>query len=181
MRRISTLSVILLALLITLNSFASEGIDNIFKLYADKTTALNFEQTSVNAMSGQRITRYGKLTIKAKQSMVFDYKNERVIINDFEAVDYRNGQKTVYKLSGFNKILFLLFLGKEDINGLFDVKKESENKYILTPKYKSSIAEVDVCFDKKGKIKKLTIIDIYSNKTIYKFYAVDSKRTQSGD
>lgn len=171
--------VILSALLIAFNSYAASQITHFFKLYSNKTTVFNFKQTSVNAMSGQKIERTGTLTIKAKKSMVFDYKNERVIINDFEAVDYRDSKKYTYKLTGFNKVLFLLFLGKEDINSLFDIKK-IEGGYALTPKYKSNINKVYTYF-KNGQIEKLTIIDIYSNRTIYEFYAADRKRTQSGN
>ncbi len=171
--------VILSVLLITLDSYAANRITHFFKLYSNKTTVLDFKQTSINAMSGQKIERTGILTIKAKKSMIFDYKNERVIINDFEAVDYRDSKKYTYKLTGFNKVLFLLFLGKEDINSLFDIKK-MQSGYELTPKYKSNINKVYTYF-KDGQIEKLIIVDIYSNRTIYEFYAADCKRTQSGD
>jgi len=170
---------VLSVLLITLDSYAANRITRFFKLYSNKTTVLSFKQTSINAMSGQKITRKGTLTIKAKKSMVFDYKNERVIINDFEAVDYRDSKKYTYKLTGFNKVLFLLFLGREDINSLFDIKKMQE-EYLLIPKYKSNINKVYAYF-KKGQIDKLIIVDIYSNRTIYEFHAADCKRTQSGN
>ncbi len=170
---------ILSALLITSNTLANNQITHFFRLYESRSTVFKFTQTSINAMSGQKLIRNGKLTIEAKKSMIFDYKNERVIINDFEVVDYRNSEKHVYKLTGFNKVLFLLFLGKEDVNTLFEIEKE-KNEYILIPKYQSNIKKVYACF-KNGQIDKLTIVDIYSNRTIYKFYAVNSKRTQSGD
>ncbi len=171
---------ILLVLLIPLSSFGSSELTHIFKLYSNKNTVLNFKQISFNAMSGSKIVKAGKLTIETKKSMIFDYKNERVIVNDFEAVDYSNGKKYVYKLSGFNKVLFLLFLGRERIENLFKVRKKN-GKYILVPKYKSNIDKIYVGLGTNGQIDSLTIVDIYSNRTIYKFYAVDSKRTQSGN
>ncbi len=175
---------ILLALLIACNfasfSAASDNLEHIFKLYSNKTSTLCFKQTSINGMSGQKIIRDGKLTINAKKNMVFDYKNEKVIINDFEAIDYVHSKKYIYKLSGFNRVLFLLFLGKEDVNRLFSIRFKGK-EYVLTPKYKSNIDKVYAYFKNDSQIDNMTISDIYSNKTIYQFYAPPCKRTQSGN
>ena len=175
--RILSLFLILSALLIA--QVKACELENIFKLYSNKDTALCFKQTVINSMSGQSIVKNGRLTIKDKKYMVFDYKNERVVIDNFEAVDYLNGKKTIYKLNGFNKILYLMFLGKKKFNELFFVKKK-KNLYILEPKYQSNVDSVELAFC-KNSIDNLTIIDIYSNKTIYNFNDSYCKRTSKGD
>ncbi len=181
MKKALSLLAILSVLLITKPIFAQDiaTIKHIFKLYDNKTTELDFTQISINAMSGQKIIKNGKLTIKPKREMVFDYKNEEIIVNDFEVVDFKGDKKYVYKLEGFNKILFLLFLGQKDIDELFNITKNGK-EFTFTPKYQSNIDRVYAVFDKE-QIKELTIVDIYSNQTIYKFYDSSCSRTQKGD
>lgn len=177
MKKILVLLTILSVLLIGSVSFAKESkIKHIFRVYDNKTILFDFNQVSINAMSGQKITKKGTLKIVSKKYMVFDYGNERVVINNFEVVDYANSKKSIYRLSGFNKVLFLLFLGKKDIEELFKIDKEN-GEYALTPRYKSNIERVYASF-KSDTIDNLTIVDIYSNRTIYQFYDSSCKRTQ---
>ncbi len=180
MKRILTLLAIL-SVLLTYNAFAQDviTIKHIFKLYDNKTTILSFVQTSINAMSGQKIVKKGILTIKPKREMVFDYENEEIIINNFEVVDYKDSKKYIYKLEGFNKILFLLFLGEKDIDELFNIETK-DKEFVLTTKYKSNIDTVYAKFENE-QIKELTIVDIYANQTIYQFYDSHSERTQEGN
>ncbi len=180
MKKILALSAILLVLLTGSVSFAKESkLKHIFRIYDNKTTVFDFVQTSINAMSGQKITKRGRLKIVPKEYMTFDYKNERVIINNFEVVDYSNSKESIYKLESFNKVLFLLFLGKKDIGELFKIDKNGDG-YVLIPKYKSNIEKV-YAFFKSNTIDNLTIVDIYSNRTIYQFYDSSCKRTQKGN
>ncbi len=175
MRRIiSILSLISLVLLIAEVVCSASSIDHFFHFYNNRPLKLKFTQISVNGMSGQRISRSGILIVKPKQELVFDYPKERVIINDFEVVDYKNGSRYVYKLTGFNRVLFHLFLGQKKITDLFRVKKTGNNTFVLLPRYKSSIDRIYVRFD-KNRIVGLTIIDIYSNRIIYAFHDTAAK------
>ncbi len=169
MRRVSLLFVSLLVALTAIDLYAAEsGLNSIFRFYSNKPLQLEFRQISINSMSGQRIVKTGRLTIKPHEEMIFDYPDERIIINNFKVVDYKGGAKSVYKLTGFNKVLFLLFIGKEKIDDLFVVKRVGSG-YVLRPKYKSNIDVVKLNFDKDNRLKGLTIVDIYSNRIIYKF------------
>jgi hypothetical protein len=181
MRKILSLLAIL-SVLLTANSLYAQDINHIkhiFRVYDNKDTKLDFTQTSINAMSGQKIIKNGILTIKPKREMVFDYPDEEIVINDFEVIDYKGSKKYIYKLDGFNKTLFLLFLGKKDVDELFDIK-EVNSEFVFSPKYQSNIDRVYAIFDNE-QIKELTIVDIYSNQTIYRFNDTSCKRTQKGD
>ncbi len=171
MRRGLALLVSLLVVLIATENIYAKGdtLSHIFKLYSSKPLKLEFTQISINSMSGQRIVRHGVLVVKPKEEMVFDYPDERIIIDNFKVVDYKNGNKTVYKLSGFNKVLFLLFVGKKSIDELFNIERQ-KGGYLLKPKYKSNIDSVFLIFNKHKEPRSLTIVDIYSNRIIYTFH-----------
>ncbi len=175
MKRILSLLVILSVLLIANSAFSQDDtVKHIFDIYDNKTVKLDFEQTSINAMSGQKIEKKGTLTIKPKKEMIFDYENEDIRINNFEVIDYRDNKKYIYRLEGFNKVLFLLFLGQKDIEELFSISRNGD-EYVFKPKYDSNIDRVYALFG-KDRIKKLIITDIYSNQTIYRFSTKYIKR-----
>lgn len=147
-------------------------------LKKDRNTIACFKQESLNAMSGQKIAKNGILYIKYQKQMVFDYTDadEKVKINDFNVIDYIGNKKQIYKLSGFNKILYQLFIGKKDIDELFKVNRKNR-LFILTPKYQSNIDSIYLT-TKNNKLHQLTIVDIYANKTIYTFNDSDCRSPQ---
>ena len=162
------ISAILLVLAaINVNAYNIKDFGIILK--KDRNTVVCFKQESLNAMSGQKIVKNGILYIKYQKQMIFDYTNtnEKVKINNFNVIDYIGNKKQIYKLSGFNKILYQLFIGKKDIDELFKVDRKNR-LFILTPKYQSNIDSIYLTI-KNNKLHKLTIVDIYANKTIYTF------------
>ncbi|WP_025270254.1 outer-membrane lipoprotein carrier protein LolA [Hippea sp. KM1] len=168
-------SIALLVLLILNSVCVAGGLRQIFDVYKHKDIELCFEQKSINGMSGQTIEKKGRLKIVANEKLMFSYKNERLVIDNFKAIDYRDNKTQVYKLSGFEKVLFLMFIGKKDLNELFRTEELDNNTYRLYPKYQSNIDSVVVRLD-NGTVRELTISDIYANRTIYTFYAPDSCR-----
>ena len=175
MKRVWIVSLSLLVLL-TANAFGFD-INNIFNAYKHKDIELCFDQTSINGMTGQSIERHGVMKIIAQKMMEFDYPNENVVIDNFKAIDIKGNKKYVYKLSGFNKVLFNMFLGKKDIKELFYERKIDNSTYQLAPKYQSDISSVYVHFI-KNRVKKIKIVDIYANKTVYTFHDLPCKRAQ---
>jgi len=165
--------------LLTVSSFASD-INDIFNTYRHKSLKLCFTQISVNGMTGQSIEREGVMTILANKRMEFDYPGERIVIDNFEVVDEKNGKKYTYRLSGFNRVLFNMFLGRENIKELFNERRVDNSTYQLIPKYQSNIASVFVVLSKYG-VKKVKIVDIYANRTIYTFYDFPCKRAHRGN
>ncbi len=170
----------LLVLLILISISNAADINNIFDAYKNKDIKLCFKQISINGMTGQKIEKNGILFIKAKKEMVFDYGNEKVLIDNFKAVDVKKETKTVYKLTGFNKVLFLMFLGKKELSELFEIENTDNKTFKLLPKYDSNIESVYVEF-LKDKVRNIKITDIYANKTIYYFYALPCKRASQRD
>mgnify|MGYP001626198798 FL=1 len=99
--------------------------------------------------------------------MIFTYKNETVKLKDAKVYDTIDNITKVYPLEGFNQVLYNLFLGKENINSIFDIKKTNSN-FLLTPKQKTNIARVDLSLDNQ-KLKEIKITDIYGNIIIFNF------------
>ncbi len=157
-----------LLVLFTTNALGFD-INNIFNAYKHKNIELCFKQVSINGMTGQSIERCGVMKIIARKMMKFNYIDEKIIIDNFKAIDIKGNKKYAYKLSGFNKVLFNMFLGKKDIKELFYKIKINNSTYKLVPKYQSNISSVYVHF-LKDRVKKIKIVDIYANKTIYTFY-----------
>ncbi|WP_155825409.1 hypothetical protein [Hippea alviniae] len=170
----------LLALLTLISISNAADINNIFNAYKNRDVKLCFKQVSINGMTGQKIEKDGILFIKAKKEMIFDYGNEKILIDNFKAVDVKGKTETVYKLTGFNKVLFLMFLGKKELSDLFNIKESDNGTFELLPKYESSIDNVIVRFF-KDSVKEIKITDIYANKTIYYFHALPCKRTSQRD
>ena len=175
MKRILIASLSLLVLL-TVDALGFD-INDIFNVYKHKNIELCFNQVSINGMTGQSIERRGIMKIIAQKKMEFDYPDERVIIDNFKAIDVKGNKKYVYKLSGFNRVLFNMFLGKKDIKELFFERRVDNLTYQLAPKYQSNISSVYV-FVSNDRVKKIKIVDIYANKTIYTFNDFPCKRTQ---
>ncbi len=175
MKRVLIASLSLLVLL-TADALGFD-INDIFNVYKHKNIELCFEQVSINGMTGQSIERHGVMKIIAQKRMEFDYPDERVIIDNFKAIDVKGNKKYVYKLSGFNRVLFNMFLGKKDIKELFYERKIDNSTYQLAPKYQSNISSVYVNF-LKDRVKKIKIVDIYANKTIYTFHDLPCERAQ---
>ncbi len=168
----------LLVLLIP-NSFAV-NINNIFNTYKNRDVKLCFRQISINGMTGQTIERQGLMLIKAKKTMEFRYPDETVFINNFQVIDKRDNKTNVYKLQGFNRALFYMFLGKEDLHDLFAIRQLDNSTYQMSPRYQSNIASIFVYFE-GNRVKEIKVVDIYANKTEYFFYDPPCKRTQKGD
>ena len=165
--------------LLTVSSFAFD-INDIFNTYRHKNIKLCFTQVSINGMTGQSIEKKGVMTILASKRMEFDYPNEKVVIDNFKAIDEKNGKKYIYKLSGFNRVLFNMFLGRENIKELFNERRVDNSTYQLIPRYQSNISSVFVYLS-KNRVKKIKIVDIYANRTIYTFYDFPCKRAQGGN
>ncbi len=164
--------------LLTVSSFAFD-INDIFNVYRHKSIKLCFTQLSINGMTGQSIERKAIMTIVANRRMEFEYPDEKIVINNFQAVDVKNGKRRVYKLSGFNRVLFDMFLGRKNIKELFDERRVDNSTYQLLPKYESNIASVYV-YISNDRVKKIKIVDIYANRTVYTFYDFPCKRAQRG-
>lgn len=168
MLKAKVLVILAILLVLVANSVSAYNIKDFgVILKKDKNTVTCFKQESLNAMSGQKIIKNGVLSIKYQRQMIFNYGNEKIVINDFSVIDYTKKKKQVYKLSGFNRILYQLFIGKKDIGDLFKVDKK-DGSFILTPKYQSNIDSVYLTM-KNNKLYRLKIVDIYANKTIYTF------------
>ncbi|WP_035588725.1 LolA family protein [Hippea jasoniae] len=167
----------LLVLLIAVNSYSFD-LNGFFNSYRNKDVSLCFKQISINAMTGQSIEKSGKMYIKSKEYIKFSYPNETIVIDNFKVIDKKDNQTQVYKLTGFNKVLFLMFVGKKDLNELFYVKRLKKDNYLLKPKYQSNIDSIRFSLD--NSTKRLDITDIYSNQTRYIFYAACSS-TQKRD
>ncbi len=134
-----------------------------------KRISVCFLQVSHNAMSGQTIRRRGRLVIVRGKSMEFFYSNEqKVLITNFQVEFYQHGEESVYKLQGFNRILYQLFIGKEDVNRLFHIEEKGNSDFILIPLYKSQIQTVELHLE-HGKLHSINITDIYSNVVSYTF------------
>ncbi|AEA34141.1 outer-membrane lipoprotein carrier protein LolA [Hippea maritima] len=174
MKVLRALAVLLVLPILSSICFA-DGLKQIFDVYKHKSIHLCFSQKSINGMSGQTIEKSGTLKIVANKKLIFSYKNEKLVIDDFKAVDYKDNETQVYKLTGFDKVLFLMFVGKKDLDELFKIKDVDNNTYRLFPKYQSSIDCVSVKLD-NDTVKELQISDIYANKTIYTFNASNSCR-----
>lgn len=173
--------VIFLSLLVLLIAKAfSFDLNNIFNAYKNKSIKMCFTQLSINGMTGQSIKRVGVMTIEAQRMMEFYYPHEKIIIDNFKVTDIRGNKEYIYRLKGFNRVLFFMFLGKKNINELFSERKVDNSTYQLAPKYQSNIASIFVYFH-KNRVKKLKIVDIYANKTIYTFYDFPCKRAQRGN
>ncbi|HEX13976.1 MAG TPA: hypothetical protein ENO40_05790 [Desulfurella acetivorans] len=128
---------------------------------------LPFKQIAINAMTKQKIERNGILTIKKGQYMVFTYKDETVKLKDAKVYDTIDNSTKVYPLEGFNQVLYNLFLGKENINSIFDIKK-TNGSFLLTPQQKTNIAQVELSSTNQ-KLKKIKITDVYGNIIIFDF------------
>lgn len=126
-----------------------------------------FKQTALNAMTKQKIERKGVLTIKKGQYMIFAYKGEIVKLKDAKVYDTVDNNTKVYPLEGFNEVLYNLFLGKENINSVFDIKSSNGN-FILAPKQKSNIDRVELYLQNQ-KLKEIRITDIYGNIITFDF------------
>lgn len=126
-----------------------------------------FKQTALNAMTKQKIERKGVLTIKKGQYMIFAYKGEIVKLKDAKVYDTVNNNTKVYPLEGFNEVLYNLFLGKENINSVFDIKS-ANGSFILTPKQKSNIDFVEL-YLQNHKLKEIKITDVYGNIITFDF------------
>ena len=163
------LVILAISLVLAVNSVSAYNIKDFgVTLKKDKDTVTCFKQESLNAMSGQKIVKNGVLSIKYQKQMIFNYADEKIKIDDFSVIDYTKNKKQIYKLSGFNKILYQLFIGKRNIDDLFNVNKK-DGIFILTPKYQSNIDSVYLTI-KDSKLYQLKIVDIYANKTIYTFF-----------
>jgi outer membrane lipoprotein-sorting protein len=129
---------------------------------------LPFKQIAINAMSKQKIERSGTLTIKKAQYMIFKYNNgETLKLQNSKAYDTIGNNTKVYPLEGFNQVLYSLFLGKTDINSIFNIKKANDY-FVLTPKEKTNIASVEI-YPNNQKLKEIKITDIYGNIIIFDF------------
>ncbi len=126
-----------------------------------------FKQTAINAMTKQKIERNGILTIKKAQYMIFTYKDETVKLQNGKIYDTINNQTKIYPLEGFNQVLYNLFLGKENINAIFNITKTNDY-FVLVPKQKTNIAVVNLYLDNQ-KLKEIKITDIYGNIVIFDF------------
>ncbi|OSS42750.1 hypothetical protein DESAMIL20_370 [Desulfurella amilsii] len=128
---------------------------------------LHFKQIAINAMTKQKIERSGTLTIKKGQYMVFAYNNETIKLKDSKAYDTIGNSTKIYPLEGFNQVLYNLFLGKTNINSIFNIKKVNDY-FLLTPKGKTNIAQVEL-YPNNQKLKEIKITDIYGNIIIFDF------------
>lgn len=154
-----------LLVLLTTNVFAYTLKD--FGISLKDYQVLPFKQTAINAMTKQKIERNGTLTIKKGQYMVFAYNDETVKLKNAKVYDTVNNTTKVYPLEGFNQVLYSLFLGKTNINSIFNIKKISDY-FVLTPKGKTNIAQVELYLNNQ-KLKEIKIIDIYGNIIIFDF------------
>ncbi len=159
-----TMLIALLAMLTT-NAFAYTLKD--LGISVRDFQKIPFKQTAINAMTKQKIERNGILTVKKAQYMIFSYKGETVKLQNGKIYDTIDNNTKIYPLEGFNQVLYNLFLGKENINAIFNITKTNDS-FTLVPTQKTNIALVNVYLDNQ-KLKEIKITDIYGNIVIFDF------------